>query len=350
MSRVNPTSTLPASRRAVGLWLIACCAMIFAMVVIGGITRLTESGLSIVEWQPIGGAVPPLDHADWQRLFAEYQTSPQYRQLNAGMSLDDFRAIFWWEYVHRLWGRLIGVGFLVPFLWFLATGRLERRLRVPLAAVFGLGALQGALGWWMVASGLKDVPWVSPYRLAAHLGLALAIYAVTLWIALGLVRAPRASASNGLVRGAGALAALVLVTMLAGSFVAGTHAGLIYNTVPWMGDGLVPSDYRNPAFGWLANTFENPAAVQFHHRVLAVATVAAVAVFWATARRRAPRRGALDLLGAMALTQAGLGVATLLLVVPIGLAALHQAGAVTLFTLALIVAHDLAGGRGRGGN
>jgi cytochrome c oxidase assembly protein subunit 15 len=342
---------LASSGRAVGLWLIACCAMIFAMVVIGGITRLTESGLSIVEWQPIGGAVPPLDPADWQRLFAEYQNSPQYRQLNAGMSLDDFRAIFWWEYVHRLWGRLIGIAFLVPFLWFLATGRIERRLRAPLGAIFGLGALQGVLGWWMVASGLKDVPWVSPYRLAAHLGLALAIYAVTLWIALGLLRAPSPPAARALVRRAGALVLLVFVTMLAGAFVAGTDAGLIYNMFPWMGDGLIPSDYRNPALGIVANTFENQAAVQLHHRVLALATVAAVTAFWTVARPRAPTaaRVALDGLGAMALVQAGLGIATLMLRVPVALAALHQAGAVVLFTLALLTLHGLAGaGRAAG--
>jgi len=319
--------------------------MIFAMVVIGGITRLTESGLSIVEWQPIGGAVPPLGHADWERRFAEYQNSPQYRQLNAGMSLDEFRTIFWWEYVHRLWGRLIGVAFLVPFLWFLATGRVERRLRAPLALIFGFGALQGALGWWMVASGLKDVPWVSPYRLTAHLGLALAIYAVMLWIALDLLRPPAPPAPRALVRWAGALTVLVFVTMMAGGFVAGTDAGLIYNSFPWMGDGLIPPDYRNPALGIVANTFENQAAVQLHHRLLALTTVAAVTAFWTVARPRAPAaaRPALDGLGAMVLVQAGLGIATLLLRVPVALAALHQAGAVALFTLALLTFHAFAG-------
>ncbi len=317
-----------ADERAVGVWLIVCCAMIFAMVVIGGITRLTESGLSIVEWQPIGGAIPPLDHADWQRLFTEYQASPQYRALN-----------------QRLWGRLIGLGFLLPFLWFWATGRIARRLRAPLAGIFGLGALQGALGWWMVASGLKDVPWVSPYRLTAHLGLALAIYAAMLWIALKLLRAPAPPASRALVRRAGALVLLVFLTMLAGGFVAGTDAGLIYNSFPWMGDGLIPSDYRNPALGVIANTFENQAAVQLHHRLLALVSVAAVTAFWTVARPRAPAgaRLALDALGVMVLVQAGLGIATLLLRVPVGLAALHQAGAVVLFTLALTTFHAMAG-------
>ncbi len=336
------------ANRAVGIWLLACCAMIAAMVVIGGITRLTESGLSIVRWEPLGGAIPPLDTADWQRLFDDYRQSPQYRQLNQGMALDDFRTIFWWEYVHRLWGRLIGVAFLLPFVCFVATGRIARRLRTPLAAIFALGALQGVLGWWMVTSGLKDVPWVSPYRLTAHLALALLIYAATLWIALGLLRAPTSPARPALRRVAWTIAALVFVTMLAGGFVAGTDAGLIYNTFPWMGDGLVPPDYRNPAFGWLENAFENHPAVQFHHRVLALATVAAIVAFWLAARRHRGARAARDGLIALALVQAGLGIATLLLRVPTALAALHQAGAVALLTVALLAAHGLSGG-GRAG-
>jgi cytochrome c oxidase assembly protein subunit 15 len=335
------------SRRAVGWWLIACCGLIFAMVVIGGITRLTESGLSIVTWAPIGGAIPPLDHADWERLFAEYRLTPQYRQINQGMSLEAFRTIFWWEYVHRLWGRLIGLAFLAPLVWFGATGRLERRLRLPLAGIFLLGGLQGALGWWMVASGLRDVPWVSAYRLTAHLGLALLIYAVTLWIGVGLLRrgAPVAAAPAAARRAAFGVVALVFTTILAGGFVAGTDAGLIYNSFPWMGDGLIPPDYRNPALGLVQNAFENHPAVQFHHRVLAVTTVTAIAGFWLAARHRAGSAGArhaLDLLLALALLQAGLGISTLLLRVPIPLAALHQAGAVALLTAALLAAHTLS--------
>lgn len=337
-----------ADRRVVGWWLIACCALIFAMVVIGGVTRLTESGLSIVHWEPIGGAIPPLDQADWQRLFADYQHSPQYHQLNQGMSLDEFRTIFWWEYVHRLWGRLIGLVFLVPLVWFAASGRLERRLRLPLAGIFVLGGLQGALGWWMVASGLRDVPWVSPYRLTAHLALALLIYAVTLWIALDLLRPRATAAPPGLRRAAFAIIALVFTTILAGGFVAGTGAGLIYNSFPWMGDGLIPSDYRDPALGLIRNALENLAAVQFHHRVLAITTVIAVIAFWLAARRHGLGTGArhaLTALLAMALLQAGLGISTLLLRVPIALAAPHQAGAVALLTLAVLSAHALSGAR-----
>ena len=336
------------ANRAVGIWLLACCAMIAAMVVIGGITRLTESGLSIVRWEPIGGAIPPLDDADWQRLFELYQASPQYRQVNQGMGLDEFRTIFWWEYVHRLWGRLIGVAFLVPFVWFLATGRIARALRVPLAGLFVLGGLQGALGWWMVASGLRDVPWVSPYRLTAHLGLAVAIYAAALWLALSLLRAPAPPVSQGLRRGAWLITALVFTTLLAGGFVAGTDAGLIYNTFPWMGDGLVPPDYRNPALSLLANTFENHAAIQFHHRVLAITTVAAILAFWRLARGRTTLCAWLDALAAFALFQMGLGIATLLLQVPVALAACHQAGAVALLTLALVLAHGFTVARKNG--
>jgi cytochrome c oxidase assembly protein subunit 15 len=335
-------------RRVVGWWLIACCGLIFAMVVIGGITRLTESGLSIVTWAPLGGAIPPLDHADWERLFTEYQLSPQYRQINQGMDLDAFRTIFWWEYVHRLWGRLIGLAVLVPLLWFVATGRLERRLRLPLAAIFVLGGLQGALGWWMVASGLRDVPWVSPYRLTAHLGLALLIYGAMLWIALGLLRnGVRAAAPQAARRAAFAIVALVFMTILAGGFVAGTDAGLIYNSFPWMGDGLIPPDYRNPALGLLRNAFENQPAVQLHHRVLAVTTVIAIGAFWLAARghaQSASARRTLDLLLGMVFLQAGVGISTLLLVVPIPLAALHQAGAVALLTAALLAAHALRSG------
>lgn len=340
------TTVARVTSRAVGWWLLGCCGLIFAMVVIGGITRLTESGLSIVTWAPIGGTLPPLDHADWQRLFDAYQQTPQYRHVNEGMSLEAFRTIFWWEYVHRLWGRLIGVAFLLPFLWFLASGRIARSLRWPLAGIFALGALQGALGWWMVASGLKDVPWVSPYRLTMHLGLALLIYAAMLWIALDLLRKPAAGAAPaGVRRAALALAALVFVTILAGGFVAGTDAGLIYNSFPWMGDGLVPPDYRNPALSLVHNTFENQPAVQLHHRVLAITTVLAVASFWLFARHRvtSTARRALDLLLAVVLVQATLGISTLLLQVPIPLAALHQAGAVTLLTAALFAAHTFRG-------
>src|SRR5262245_371031 len=185
---------------AVALWLLACCALVFAMVVVGGITRLTHSGLSIVEWQPIVGALPPLDDAAWQESFAKYRETPQFKQVNPDMDLAGFKSIFWWEYVHRLLGRLIGAAFLVPLVWFAARGRITRELKWKLASIFVLGGLQGAMGWYMVQSGLVDNPRVSQYRLAAHLALALAIYAAMLWIALGLLFPRGAAAPKGLRR------------------------------------------------------------------------------------------------------------------------------------------------------
>jgi heme a synthase len=336
-----------AARRTVAMWLLGCCAMIFAMVVIGGVTRLTESGLSIVRWDPVAGSLPPLSDAAWAAEFDAYKSSPQYREVNRGMDLAAFKTIYWWEYIHRLWGRLIGVVFLLPFLWFLATGRIGRRLRAPLAGLFVLGGLQGAVGWWMVASGLVNVPAVSAYRLTTHLGLALTIYAMTLWLALGLLSRGRAIASAPArlaARLAWAPVALTALTIAAGGFVAGLDAGLIYNEFPLMGDGLIPSDYRNPALSALANVFENHAAVQFHHRVLGMATVAVVLAFavlvWRRVQDRTARYFALGA-GAMAVAQACLGIATLLLHVPVPLGAAHQAGSVALLTLVLLTAHRL---------
>ncbi len=335
------------SDRAIGLWLLACCAMIYAMAVIGAITRLTESGLSIMEWAPVTGALPPLSEPEWERVFALYRKIPEYQELNADMSLAEFKTIYWWEYVHRLWGRLIGVVFLVPFLWFLLRRRLRPGLTPHLLAMFALGGLQGALGWFMVASGFAERTDVSQYRLVAHLGAAVAIYVYILWIALGLV-APRPSPSPD-ARAAGlralliALVALVLLAMASGGFVAGLNAGLVYNTFPLMDGALVPDGYGllQP---WTLNLFENEIAVQFNHRLLAFATAALAAIAWLRSRRLrlSPRaRAACALVLAMVALQFGLGVATLLLVVPVWLAALHQAGALALVTLTLWAIHQV---------
>ena len=229
--------------RPVAMWLFVCCAMIFLMVVIGGITRLTWSGLSITEWQPVTGILPPLSAAAWHAEFAKYQQTSQYRLLNAGMSLADFQTIYLWEYLHRLWGRLIGFVYLLPFVYFLARGWIPRRLTWPLASIFALGAAQGALGWWMVESGLAGRIEVSQYRLTAHLALALVIYAATLWTALELVSRPTDEAPAWLKRSAEVVLALVGLTIVAGGFVAGLNAGLVYNTFPLMGGSLVPADY-----------------------------------------------------------------------------------------------------------
>jgi len=330
--------------RAVALWLIACCAMVFLMVVIGGVTRLTESGLSITQWQPVSGVLPPLGEAQWQAAFARYQAIPQYRAVHAGMSLAAFKGIYFWEYLHRLWGRLIGFVFAAPFLYFLARRRVPARLAPKLAGIFALGALQGAVGWYMVASGLEDRIEVSQYRLALHLAMAVLIYAAMLWVALDLLSPSAWRGENGGLRsGATLVLLLAFVTLVAGSFVAGTRAGYLDNTFPLMEGRFVPPGYWHEA-PWWRNFFENLVAVQFDHRVLAETTFAAILVLWLASLRAAlapALRLAMHLLLGMALIQVGLGIATLLLVVPLPVAVLHQAGALGVITLALVVRHGL---------
>ncbi|MFQ5955221.1 MAG: COX15/CtaA family protein [Kiloniellales bacterium] len=343
-----------AEARAVGLWLAACCAMIFVMVVLGGITRLTESGLSMVEWRPLIGAIPPLGEQEWQRTFELYRQTPEYRTINRGMSLTEFKTIFWWEYLHRLWGRLIAVIFAVPFLWFLWRRRLPAGAVPKLAVMFVLGALQGLMGWALVQSGLADRPEVSHYRLTAHLGFAVAILGYILWVALGYLRGPTAAstppARPGLRRFAGGLTGLTFLTLLSGGLVAGLDAGLTYNSFPLMDGRLVPEGLMVLQPAW-RNPFDNPAMVQFDHRVLALLTAGLVAVFWLRVQAAAVPPGArlaVHAFMAMALVQVAVGVATLLMAVPIPLAVLHQAGAVALFALALWTRFEMRASARRG--
>lgn len=340
-----PASEHNSHARKVAAWLLVCCAMIFVMFVIGAVTRLTESGLSITEWKPITGAIPPLTEQAWQEEFAKYQQIPEYLYVNRGMTLAEFKMIFWWEYVHRLWGRLIGIIFLIPFAWFLIRGYIRGALAWKLGGVFLLGGLQGALGWFMVASGLVDRIDVSPYRLTAHLGMAVALYGLVFWIALGLLRPTAVWAPHvkRLPAGAWALLALVFVTILSGGFVAGNDAGMTYNTFPLMDGHLVPAGYLDEA-PWWRNLFENVAAVQFNHRVLGITTFLSALAF-AFAAARAGALGSLaSAIAGMALLQAALGISTLLLVVPVPLAAAHQAGAIILLTLVLAATHALRRG------
>jgi len=329
--------------RAIAWWLLACCALVFAMVVLGGVTRLTHSGLSIVEWDPILGAIPPLSDADWASTFAQYQQFPEYREVNRGMSLAEFKNIFWFEYAHRLLGRSIGVVFLLPFLWFAVRGRIRGGLLPKLLGMFVLGGLQGLMGWYMVKSGLVDVPRVSAYRLTAHLLLAVLIYSYMLWVALGLLL-PRlhAAPDPGVRRFALLVTALVVVVVALGGFVAGTRAGFVFNTFPLMNGQWLPAGYlaMQP---WYVNLFENVATVQFNHRWAAIFTALAVLALWWRGRRIAvPRaRAALNLLLVVAAAQVALGIATLLHVVPVALAAAHQGGAMLLLTAALLLNHAL---------
>ena len=338
-------STIATERntRIIAAWLFACCALVFAMVVVGGVTRLTHSGLSITEWQPIVGTIPPLDVAQWNEAFAKYQATPEYLQVNRGMTLEAFKTIFWWEYVHRLLGRAVGIVFIVPLLWFVARRQIPRGLAPRLFGIFLLGGLQGALGWFMVQSGLVDDPRVSHLRLTAHLGLAFVIFGAMFWTALSLIRAREAGAHPRapLRRFAYALTALVFVMVLAGGLVAGLRAGFAYNTFPLMNGALVPPEIMliDP---WYMNFANNMATVQFDHRALAWVLAALVPIFWWRARNAsAPVRTAAHIMLAALALQIALGIATLLLVVPLPLAAAHQAGAMLLFAASLNASHTL---------
>lgn len=333
----------PADRRATANWLFFCCALVFLMVVVGGITRLTQSGLSIVEWQPVAGVLPPLGDAQWQELFAKYQKTPEYQQRNAGMDIAGFKKIFWWEYIHRLLGRLIGVVFLLPYLWFLFKRKLDEDVAWKLAGIFVLGGLQGALGWFMVQSGLVLEPRVDSLRLAAHLGLAFVIFAAMLWVALDLVRRERFSNTDVLRGTAGGMMALVFLQVIAGALVAGIHAGKAYNTFPLMDGHFIPPDIAvlEP---WWANFAYNMATTQFVHRILAVAVALMAVGLWREVRRDLPNpraRAWSNILLAVVALQFALGVATLLTGVPVNLGVMHQAGALVVFAAAVALRHSL---------
>ena len=333
--------------RALAGWLLACCALVFAMVILGGVTRLTGSGLSIVEWKPVTGLVPPLSQEAWETEFDKYRASPEYRKINVGMDLDGFKSIYWFEYAHRLLGRTIGVAFLVPFLYFLARRRIAPALTPRLVGLFLLGGLQGLMGWYMVASGLVDNPHVSQYRLTAHLLLAFVIYGYMLWLALDLwyPRHPHAMPPGHarLRTPALALALWALLTIASGGFVAGLKAGFAYNTFPLMDGHWVPQVMwlLEP---WWHNLFENIATVQFNHRLLAILTLAGVVALWLWGRRHdlgGRARLALHLVLAAGLLQVSLGISTLLLHVPITLAAAHQGGALLLLSALVFLNHAL---------
>ena len=342
------TARAAPNARAVAAWLFVCCALVFAMVVVGGVTRLTHSGLSIVEWQPIVGTLPPLTDSQWEEAFSKYRLTPEYRQVNRGMTLAAFKSIFWWEYFHRLLGRAIGIVFLVPLAWFAVRRRIDRTMLPKLAGIFVLGALQGAMGWYMVKSGLVDDPRVSQFRLTAHLGLALLIFAATLWMALSLVRPARAEQDDARVRSLRrhslALTALIFVMALTGGLVAGIRAGFAYNTFPLMSGRVVPPEIMmiEP---WYDNFFYNMAAVQFDHRAIAWVLALLIPMFaWrvrGSDRLPDATRRAAALLLLMIVVQIALGIGTLILVVPVALAAAHQAGAVLLFAAGLNAAHSL---------
>jgi cytochrome c oxidase assembly protein subunit 15 len=346
-SRLDSPGAAARGSGLVAAWLVACAALIFAMVVVGGVTRLTHSGLSIVEWQPIVGTLPPLDDAQWQETFAKYQQTPEYKLVNKGMSIEAFKGIFWWEYFHRLLGRLIGLVFVAPLVWLALTRRIDRPLAMRLLGIFVLGGLQGAMGWYMVKSGLVDDPRVSQFRLTAHLSLAFLIFGAIWWTALGLLY-PRQPGAHGaaaapLRRLAWWITGAVAYMVVTGGFVAGIRAGKAYNTFPLMNGHVVPPEIfmLDP---WWKNFFYNMATVQFDHRLGAWALAFLVPWLWLRARRvELPLRARVSitiLLGIVAV-QVSLGIATLLQAVPVALGATHQGVAVLVFAAALAVNHAL---------
>ncbi len=355
--RVLPNGTLifrARSDRQVSTWLFVVCTMLLVMIMLGGATRLTGSGLSIMEWAPLSGALPPVSDSEWNRLFALYQQIPQYQLLNHGFGLAGFKQIFWLEWIHRLWGRLIGLVFLLPMLWFWWRGALKG-IFGRLALFFVLGGLQGAVGWFMVASGFfPDSTKVSAYRLVVHLTMALVLYAAIFWTALSLRRSAGREAgptSGAPSRLAGAALFLAGLTIIAGGFVAGTHAGLSYNSFPLMDGALVPAGYAQLS-PFVLNWFENIPAIQFDHRLLATLTavVAVACLIQAVRCKAAPDvRKAAGLLALLVLLQYVLGVTTLLLVVPTLTAVMHQGMAVLVLSGALILVHATrSGGAHRG--
>ena len=327
----------------IGRWLAVWAAALFLLVLNGGGTRLTESGLSITEWKPVSGVIPPLTDAAWQAEFDKYKQIPQYTQLNADMTLSRFKAIFWWEFFHRFWARFVGLLFVLPLGWLALKRRVPRHLLPRLGTLGVLMGLQGAMGWYMVASGLTARVTVSQYRLAAHLSLALVIYLLTVWTADRLINGNENSelpadgsrqATDGRARRwLWALLALASVTVVSGAFVAGLRAGNIYNEFPKMGAGFVPLEYGMMS-PWWKNFFENPATAQFNHRLLAIVMLVATIAGWAVLRPGAQPglRTRVHLVGAAVGVQVALGITVLLLAVPVAVGVAHQAGALLVLT------------------
>lgn len=321
------------------MWLLFCAAVVYVMVVVGGITRLTQSGLSMVEWAPIMGILPPIGEAAWLDVFTKYQASPEYQKVNLGMTLPAFKEIFWWEYGHRVLGRVIGMIYFLPFVYFLVKGMVPKVWRVKLFGLFILGGMQGLMGWYMVKSGLVDLPHVSQYRLTAHLGLALLIFAYMFWYALDFLRGDKhnSQASPSFKKITALTTAVVFLMMLSGGFVAGTKAGFIMNTFPLMNGEWVPQSWMS-LMPWWRNLFENPIAIQFIHRCLAVLVLLTIfSAFIISLKEKFTTY--ISVVVIVMIVQIALGISALLLVVPIALGAAHQAGAVALLASSLFVAH-----------
>lgn len=340
MIQTNPT--LEVNDKLIARWLLTCAVVIFGMILLGGVTRLTDSGLSMVEWRPLMGVIPPLSQQDWQALFLKYQQFPEYQKINLGMTLGEFKVIFMYEYLHRVLGRLIGLLFFIPFVYFYFTRRISPQLLPKLLLMLFLGGCQGLMGWYMVKSGLVDIPHVSQYRLTAHLGLAIVIYSFIIWTALGLINKTNDQPS-GLGKPACILSGLIFLMILSGGLVAGTRAGYAYSTWPLMGDSFIPAGLYSMSPIWLS-AFEDITTIQFNHRIFAYIIAALVVGFSVIALRKdisTKARIGIYCMLFLLLVQITLGITTLVFYVPIAIAAAHQIGAVALLTATLFVSHSL---------
>ena len=340
MIQTNPT--LEVNDKLIARWLLTCAVVIFGMILLGGVTRLTDSGLSMVEWRPLMGVIPPLSQQDWQALFLKYQQFPEYQKINLGMTLGEFKVIFMYEYLHRVLGRLIGLLFFIPFVYFYFTRRISPQLLPKLLLMLFLGGCQGLMGWYMVKSGLVDIPHVSQYRLTAHLGLAIVIYSFIIWTALGLIN-KTTDQPSGLGKPACILSGLIFLMILSGGLVAGTRAGYAYSTWPLMGDSFIPAGLYSMSPIWLS-AFEDITTIQFNHRIFAYIIAALVVGFSVIALRKdisTKARIGIYCMLFLLLVQITLGITTLVFYVPIAIAAAHQIGAVALLTATLFVSHSL---------
>ncbi len=340
MIQVNPTAQ--ENDKLIARWLLTCAVVIFGMILLGGVTRLTDSGLSMVEWRPLMGIIPPLSQQDWQALFIKYQQFPEYQKLNLGMTLAEFKVIFMYEYLHRVLGRIIGLLFFIPFVYFYFTRRISPQLLPKLLLMLFLGGFQGLMGWYMVKSGLVDIPHVSQYRLTSHLGLAIVIYGFIVWTALSLIN-KTTNQPSGLGRLACILSGLIFLMILSGGLVAGTRAGYAYSTWPLMGDSFIPAGLYSMSPVWLS-AFEDITTIQFNHRIFAYIIAALVVGFSLVALRKnisTSARNGIYIMLFLLLVQITLGISTLIFHVPVAIAAAHQIGAVALLTATLFVSHSL---------
>ena len=314
------------------IWLFALCLMIVAMIFIGGVTRLTGSGLSMVEWRPFLGFLPPLTETEWTRVFELYKLSPEFKQINSWMDISDFKFIFFWEYFHRVWGRLIGLFILIPFLYFIFTKKLKNKILFRSSVILCLVCIQGLIGWWMVKSGLNEIATVSQYRLSVHLSMAFVILGISFWTALDLYE----GTSKNLKSYDMIPLLFISLTIIAGTFVSGMDAGLVYNNFPYMGDSIIPIEYGTLG---LIDPFENPVSAQFHHRLLASITLIIIILYSINYIMKNPINLRILILLFAIICQFIIGVFTLLYSVPITLGAMHQFGGVLLFLSSIWLLH-----------